>query len=116
MKFLNGEIESIICDAINIIVDKKIKNANYDKVVSGIVVSENLEGQNKYSTTTASNNITVTTYQEVAYRIEYQNASFIAYPIVEDMEFNIGDRVLVLIPNNDMSNEKYILRKRPKEV
>lgn len=113
--FYNGEIESIICNAINIIVQQQIANANYDKLISGIVISENLKGTSSYVSSKYLQN-SKKTHPEDVYRIEYQNSTFLAYPLNTQDTYSPGDRVLILIPNNDMSNEKYIIRKRPLEV
>lgn len=114
-EFYNGEIESIICNAINIIVQKQIENANYDKLISATVISDNLKGEYKYSGTRYSTTKR-NTYQDDCYYVEYQNSKFIAYPLDENKTYQMGDRVLILVPNNDMTNEKYILRRRPQEV
>jgi hypothetical protein len=112
MSLFSGQLEQIICDAINIIVDKKVKDANYDRMVSATVVSQNLKNQSQVIMTDSDQN--TDEYYEDCYKVRYQNSTFVAYPININETYNINDVVLVLIPNNDMRNEKYIMRKRPK--
>lgn len=115
MGFISGELERIVCDAINIIVDKKIGDAHYDRLISGTVISNNLNGQNAYNTSYSDGTYSGT-YQEDCYRVKYQNSEFIAYPLNTNDTYEKDDTVLILIPNNDMRNEKYIMRRRPQQV
>jgi hypothetical protein len=112
--FVTGELESLICDAINIIVDKKIETANYDKMITAILTSDDLYGE-KRSAIARSGTYTSTIYKEHCYQARYQNATFLVYPMHEEVTYSNGDTVLVLIPNNDMRNFKYIMRKKPEE-
>jgi len=113
MEFLHGQIEQIICDAINIIVDTKIQRANYNKVMSGTVISDNLKGTSTIRKVNGRTQVKRYSDTEDMYKIQYQKSTFIAYPIVQGQTYSKGDNVLILVLNNDMANEKYILRRRP---
>lgn len=79
-------IEQQICDAIQIIVDKSISSAGFDRTIKA-TVSECLDAA------------------AGKYKLEYQDTTIIAY---SDVQYPIGTLVNVIIPNNDMSSVKKI--------
>lgn len=111
--FVTGQLETLICDAINIIVDKKVKVANYNTTILVELISDNCLGRqvNKMG---ANNKVKKVIPSESCYKARRQDAVFYVYPLDEKTEYHKGDKVLVLVPNNDMRNHKIILRKQPK--
>ena len=79
-------IEQQICDAIQIIVDKSISSAGFDRTIKA-TISECLDAA------------------AGKYKLEYQDTTIIAY---SDVQYPIGTLVNVIIPNNDMSSVKKI--------
>lgn len=83
-----GNIEQQICDAVQIIVDKAISSAGYDKTIKA-TVEECLDAATG------------------KYKLEYQDTHIIAYS--PDIQYSEGTLVNVTIPNNDMTALKTIL-------
>lgn len=83
-------IEQNICDAIDIIVDKAISEASYDRTVQAIIVTCIDESLGYY-------------------KVKYQDSTFYAYSTSTDITYTTGTSVYVLIPGNDMSQDKTIL-------
>lgn len=83
-------IENSICEAIEYIVENAVANANFDKTVQATIISCVDEATGKY-------------------KVRYQDSSFYAYAQTPDMKYFSGKSVYVLIPSNNMSNNKTIL-------
>ena len=83
-------IEDNICEAIELIVDKSVKEAGFDKTIQAIVKSCVDESIGKY-------------------KIKYQDSSFYAYASSPDVVYGDNTLVYILIPQNDMTKDKTIL-------
>ena len=83
-------IEQSICDAIEIIVDRAVSQASYDKTIQGTVVRCQDATIGKYT-------------------IRYQDSLFYAYASSADVKYKDNATVYVLVPANDMSKQKTIL-------
>jgi len=84
------EYENKILDAIEVIVDNKINNANFDKTILATIIKsvDSTLGQ---------------------YIVKYQDSNFYAYSDNINVTFAKGSKVYVLIPNNDWTRQKTIL-------
>lgn len=82
--------ESQILDAIQLLVDSAVSKAEFDKTIKA----------------TISRCVDATIGK---YVIKYQNSSFYAYSTNTDTTYSAGTAVYVLIPGNDMSQEKSII-------
>ena len=82
--------EDAIVEAIEIIADKKIAQAGYDKTIKGVVnrVLDKTTGK---------------------YEIKYQDSLFEAYATNANINYLKNDVVSVLIPGNDWDRTKTIL-------
>lgn len=88
-----ANIEQNICDAIDILVDKAIANAGYDKTIQGHILE-------------------CTNLTAGEYKIKYQDSEFIAYSIEPDITFEKNTLVNILIPRSDFTSpNKTILSK-----
>lgn len=84
---MNNNIENNICNAIDIILSKRLSDLEFNKTISAKIIEQ------------------ISDYE---YKLEYQDAKIRAYTI-NGAKYAIGDRVFVIIQNNKMSNTKYIL-------
>lgn len=82
--------ENQILDAIETIVNQKVKNAGYDKTVQAKIINCEDPTIGKY-------------------KVQYQDSNFYAYSGSSEISYMDGSEVYVLIPNNDMSRDKTIL-------
>ena len=82
--------ENQILDAIETIVNQKVKTAGYDKTVQAKIVNCDDPTIGKY-------------------KVQYQDSTFYAYSGSSEISYMDGSEVYVLIPNNDMSRDKTIL-------
>ena len=112
--FSTGQLENLICDAINIIVDKKGKKANYNTTMLAELITGNLQHQVSSVAVGREGRKKTIEITDICYKARYQDATFLVYPIDPEKKYKKGDRVLVLVPNNDMRNHKMILCKQPK--
>ena len=80
-----------ILSAIDILTDKKIAEAGFDRTVPATVVGIDNPVIGKY-------------------KVEYNGAKMFAYG-AKGSSYNIGDQVYVLIPGNDVNQDKQILSK-----
>lgn len=85
-----NKIEQNICEAIDIIVNKAISQANYDKTIEATIIKCIDQTIGKYS-------------------VKYQDSSFYAYSNDLNTIYQKGTNVYILIPSNDMNKEKTIL-------
>ena len=85
-----GMIETNICQAIDIIVQRAIDQANYDKTIQATIIScvDSTIGK---------------------YKVRYQDSTFYAYSGSSDVTYTNGSNVYILIPGNDMTKDKTIL-------
>lgn len=82
-------IEQNICESIDIIVQKRLNDASYDKTIQATILSCEDASIGKY-------------------KIKYQDSTFFAYA-GSNIAFEKGAEVFVLIPGNDMSKDKTII-------
>ena len=83
-------IEQSICQAVDVIVQKAIEQASYDKTIQATVISCVDATIGKY-------------------KVRYQDSTFYAYSGSSDITYTDGSNVYVLIPGNDMDKDKTIL-------
>lgn len=85
-----SKLEETILQAIDIIVDRAISGAGYDKTIQAVIVECVDQTIGKY-------------------RVKYQDGMFYAYSENTDVTYATGTSVYVLVPSNDMGNDKRIL-------
>lgn len=83
-------IEQQICDAIEIIVDRAIEQANYDRTIQATVISCVDATIGKY-------------------KVKYQDSTFYAYSGNSEVTYTNGSTVYILIPGNNTEADKTIL-------
>ena len=83
---MSNTIEQNICDAVDILVNRAISQANFDKTISAIVVECVDEVSGRYKVR----------YQEGTYYATSDNAA----------HYGVNTEVYVLIPGGDFSKEK----------
>lgn len=84
------KVEDSICDAIEIIVNKKLAEAGFNKTITAIINEQIDVDQGKY-------------------KIAYQDTFFEAYAIDPDIVYSPGTSVYILLLNNNMDSKKIIL-------
>lgn len=84
-----SDINNQICDAIGIIVDKKLSQANFDKTIQATIVAQGDKTKGEY-------------------KVKYLDSSFYAYD-KSGKDYSVGTQVYVLVPENDLSKVKTIL-------
>ena len=88
---MSDSIENIICDTINLITDKKIKSAGYDKTIQATILS-------------CTNALTG------EYKIKYQdNSSLVAYAANPNITYKKNTLVEIQVPNSDLAKKKIII-------
>lgn len=85
-----SDISNQILDAVELLVDKKVSSAKYDKTIQATVISCVDEQTGKY-------------------KIKYQGNIFIAYSSDVSKTFSNGVSVYVIVPENDFSKTKTII-------
>ena len=85
-----SDISNKILDAVEVIVNKEITGAKYDKTIQATIISCIDEQIGKY-------------------KIKYQGNIFIAYSSDTSKIYNNGTSVFVVIPENDLSKTKTII-------
>jgi hypothetical protein len=85
-----AQIESQLCEAVEIIVDSVISKANFDRTIKATIMScvDSTVGQ---------------------YKVKYQDNIFYAYANNISTKYSANTTVYVLIPGNDFSNQKTII-------
>lgn len=86
----SSKISEALLDAFEIIAQAEVDSAQYDKTITGIIVSCEDESTGRY-------------------RVQYQDAIFYAFSSALDVTYNKGTSVQVKIPNNDFSGRKMII-------
>lgn len=84
------EINNTLCRAINIIAKRIVDRAPFDTTVLGTIASINLNKE--------------------TYKVKVGDAFYTAKPI-GGAEYEVNDRVYMLIPQNDRTQAKFILGK-----
>lgn len=85
-----GKYEDQICQAVDVITNQKINKAVFDRTLEATIVScENPETGK--------------------YRVQYQDATFIAFAKKTDIIYEKGTSVYVLIPSNNTEKDKIII-------
>lgn len=85
-----NNIEDKICQAIDIIVQRAISQADYDKTIQATILKCIDQTIGKYT-------------------VRYQDSTFYAYSNNSDTSYSEGTLVYVLVPSGDMSKDKTIL-------
>lgn len=85
-----NSIENQVCEAIEIIAERIVSQAQYDKTIQGTVVECVDQTIGKF-------------------KIKYQDSVFYAYSNNSDVTYSNGSTVYILVPNGDMSKDKTIL-------
>lgn len=86
----SSQISEAILDAFEIIAQAEVDSAQYDKTITGIIISCEDESTGRY-------------------RVQYQDAIFYAFSSALDVTYSKGTSVQVKIPNNDFSGRKMII-------
>ena len=84
------QTQDSICEPIDIIVQQAINNAGFDRTIQATIVSCTDESIGQY-------------------KVRYQNSTFYAYAQSEEDKYSEGAGVYILIQNNDMSRDKFII-------
>lgn len=82
--------DKMICSTIDIIAKERIRTAGFNRTIVGIITAVEDTDQGIYS-------------------VSYQGETFKCYDIYPDRILDVNKSVHVLILNNDMSNDKFIL-------
>ena len=82
--------QNAIVEAIQIIADKKIAQANFDKTIKATIYSIDDKASGKYS-------------------VKYQDSVFTAYSTSAKINYQVGQQVSILVPGNDMTRTKTII-------
>ena len=82
--------ENELCEAIETIVNNAVAKANYDKTIQATIISCADQTIGKF-------------------KCKYQNSSFYAYATSSEVTYTKGTEVYVLVPANNMTNQKTIL-------
>lgn len=85
-----SNIENQICQAVDIIVQRAMSQAEFDRTIQGTVLSCIDATIGKY-------------------KIKYQDSTFYAYSSNAEVTYSNGSSVYILVPGNDMSRDKTIL-------
>ena len=82
--------ENIICEAMEMIAEKAVAKANYDKTIQASIIrcEDELLGQ---------------------YKVRYQDSTFYAYAANTNITYSANTLVYILVPGNDLGNTKTIL-------
>jgi hypothetical protein len=87
---LVNNYEEIICTAVDIIAEQKIKNAKFNSTVRAVVLE-------------------CTNPNLAEYKVKYQDSTFLAYGLNKYLQYKENTLVYIFIPNNDFSEKKIIL-------
>lgn len=86
----SSSLSNKILDAFEILAQAEVNSAQFDKTITGIIISCEDEATGRY-------------------KVQYQDAIFYAYSTALDVTYNKGVSVQVKIPNNDFSGRKMII-------
>lgn len=87
---MENKIENQICEAIQILVDRAISQADYDKTIQATIISCEDESIGKY-------------------KVKYQDSIFYAYSSNLEIVYTENSLVYILVPNSDLKKDKTIL-------
>ena len=85
-----AEINQALCESARIIAEKVVKESRFDKTIRATI-------------------ITCLDINKGLYKLKYQDIIFEAYSMAYNAIYQNGSNVYVLVPNNDMGNQKVIL-------
>ena len=87
---MSNIIEQSICEAVDILVDRAISKAGFDKTITAIIVEcmDQVAGK---------------------YKVKYQDSFYYATSDNSSTTYNVNSEVYVLVPNGDFSKDKKIL-------
>lgn len=86
-----SDINQKICDAVDLIVEKRLSQANFDKTIQAIVIEQGDLSKGEY-------------------KVKYLDSTFYAYDKSStESQYEINTSVYVLVPENDFSKVKTIL-------
>lgn len=86
----NGLLEQAICEAAEIIVERAISTAGYDRTIQATIIEQVDATIGKY-------------------KVKYQDSTFYAYSQAIDAKYSKGTNVYVLIQGNDLEKGKIII-------
>lgn len=89
--------ENKLLDAIELMADKKVQEANFNKTVQATIIK-------------------MTNATTAEYLVKYQDSRFPAYSMNKSKQYKDGQNVYVLIPGNDTTQVKMILGAVEKEI
>lgn len=89
--------ENKLLDAIELMADKKVQEANFNKTVQATIIK-------------------MTNAATAEYLVKYQDSRFPAYSVNKSKQYKDGQNVYVLIPGNDTTQVKMILGAVEKEI
>lgn len=86
----SNQIANVLYDTVEMIVNKKVAEAGFDKTIKAQIISciDATKGE---------------------YKVQYQDSHFTATAINTDIKYSSGQTVYILIPNNDWEQDKKIL-------
>lgn len=90
-------IQEYLCEAVDIIVDKKLSSAGFNKAIEGTVLMCEDTTLGKY-------------------KIKYQDSVFYAYAANPNITYSVDSLVNILILGNDMSRDKIIISSIDKKI
>lgn len=85
-----SEINDAICKSVRIIAERVVKDSKFDRTIQATVV-------------------TCLDRAKGLYKLRYEDLSIEAYSMAHDIVYLNGTNVYVLVPNNNMDNQKVIL-------
>ena len=85
-----AEINQALCESARIIAEKVVETSRFDKTIKATI-------------------ITCLDIGKGLYKLKYQDIVFEAYSMAYNAIYQNGSNVYVLVPNNDMGNQKVIL-------
>ena len=90
---VNNEYGQLFCEAVDLIVEQRLKGIQYDSTILCTVIDDNDKDAGIYRVKTSDG-----------------VAAFLAYS--EKTDYSNGDNVYVQIPNGDMNEQKFIIAKK----
>lgn len=84
------QLQNNICQTIDIIVQNAIQNAGFDRTIQAIVSECTDESIGQY-------------------KVRYQDSTFYAYAPNPEDKYSVGAGVYILVQNNDMKKDKFIV-------
>lgn len=85
-----ASLEEQVCDAIEILANNSVTNAEYDKTIQATILRCEDKSVGKYL-------------------VKYQDSKFYAYSTGVDVTYPVDTLVYILVPNGDFSKDKTII-------